>query len=101
MIKSYSGAVRGQNETKYDLLRAPRERLLAFCLTSDYQYPVMNINYSGIYGTLRRPNLHSILQSQTDKIVEIMELHDTLRVLNPKEREVTYGIGSRSLKCKG
>ena len=101
MIKSYTGAVRGQNETKYDFLRAPRERLLAFCLTSDYQYPVMNINYSGIYGTVKRSNLHSILQSQTDKIVEIMELHDTLRVLNPKDREVTYGIGSRSLKCKG
>ena len=27
MIKSYTGAVRGQNETKYDLLRAPRESL--------------------------------------------------------------------------
>ena len=101
MIKSYTGVIRGQNETKYDLLRAPRERLLAFCLTSDYQYPVMNINYSGIYGTVKRPNLHSILQSQTDKIIEIMELDDILRVLNPKEREVTYGIGSRSLKCKG
>ena len=50
MIKSYTGAVRGQNETKYDLLRAPRDSLLVFCLTSDYQYPVMNINYSGIYG---------------------------------------------------
>ena len=24
MIKSYNGAVRGQNETKYDLLRAPK-----------------------------------------------------------------------------
>ena len=34
------------------------------------------------------------------KIIEIMELDDTLRVLNPKEREVTYGIGSRSLKVK-
>ena len=28
------------------------------------------------------------------KIIEIMELDDTLRVLNPKEREVTYGIGT-------
>ena len=78
MIKSYTGTVRAQNEKKYDLLRAPRERLLAFCLTSDYQYPVMNINYSGIYGTVKRPNLHSILQSQTVKIIEIMELDDTL-----------------------
>ena len=101
MIKSYTGAVRGEYETKYDLLRAPRERLLAFCITSGYQYPVMNINYFGIYGTVKRPNLHSILQSQTEKSIEIMELDDTLRVLNPKEREVTYGIGSRSLKCKG
>ena len=58
MIKSYNGAVRGQNETKYDLLRAPRESFLVFCLTSDYQYTVMNINYSGIYGTVKRPNLH-------------------------------------------
>ena len=100
MIKSYNGAVRGQNETKYDLLRAPRE-FVVFCLTSDYQYPVMNINYSGIYGTVKRPNLHSTLQSQTVKIIEIMELDDTLRVLNLKDREVTYGIGSRSFKCKG
>ena len=48
MIKSYTGAVRGQNETKYDLLRAPRKNFLVFCLTSDYHYPVMNINYSAI-----------------------------------------------------
>ena len=74
MIKSYTWAVRGQNEKKYDLLRAPRERLLAFCITSGYQYPVMNINYSGIYGTVKRPNLHSISKSQTEKIIEIMEL---------------------------
>ena len=94
MIKSYTGAVRGQNETKYDLLRAPRKNFLVFCLTSDYQYPVMNINYSAIYGTAKRPNLHSILQSQTVKIIEIIELDDTLRVLNPKEREFTHGIGS-------
>ena len=87
MIKSYTGAVRGQNETKYDLLRVPRERLLAFCLTSDYQYPVMNINYSGVYGTVKRPNLHSILQSQTDKIIEIMELDDTLPFLIQKKEK--------------
>ena len=77
MIKSYTGAVRGQNETKYDLLRAPRKSLLVFCLTSDYQYPVMNINYSGIYGTVKRPNQHSIQQFQSVNIVEIMELVDT------------------------
>ena len=59
MIKSYTGTVRGQNETEYDLLRASRERLLVFYITPDYQYPVMNINYSGIYGTVKRPNLHS------------------------------------------
>ena len=41
----------------------------------------MNINYSGIYGIVKRPNLHSILQSQTDKIIEIMELDDTLPFL--------------------
>ena len=78
MITSYTGTVRGQNETKYDLLRASRERLLVFYLTPNYQYPVMNTNYSGIYGTVKRPNLHSILQSQTVKIIEIMELDDTL-----------------------
>ena len=54
----------------------------------------MNINYSAIDGTAKRPNLHSILQSQAVKIIEIIELDDTLRVLNPKEREFTYGIGS-------
>ena len=101
MIKSYTWAVRLQNETKYELLRAPKESLLVFFQTSDYQYPVMNINYSGIYGTVKILNLHSNIQSQTVKIIEIMELDDTLLVLNPKEREVTYGIGSRSLKCKG
>ena len=53
----------------------------------------MNINYSAFDGTAKRPNLHSILQSQTVKIIEIIELNDTLRVLNPKEREFTYGIG--------
>ena len=61
----------------------------------------MNINCSGIYGTVKRPNLHSILQSQTVKIIEIMELDDTLRVLNPKEREFTYVTCSRPLKYKG
>ena len=101
MIKSYTGAVRGQNETKYDLLRIPRDSLLVFCLTSDYQYSVMNINYSGIYGTVKTSNLHSILQPQTVKIIEIMELDDTLQVLNKKDREVIHGIGSSSLKCKG
>ena len=54
----------------------------------------MNINHSAIYGTSKRPNLHSILQSQTVKIIEIIELDDTLQVLNPKEREFTYCIGS-------
>ena len=78
MIKSYIGAVRGQNKTKYDLLRAPRESLLVFCVSLDYQYPVININYSGIDGTVKRPNLHSILQSRTIKIIEIMELDDTV-----------------------
>ena len=60
MMKLYTGAVRGQNETKYDLLRALRESFLLFCLTSDYQYAVMNINYSGTYGTVKSPNQHSI-----------------------------------------
>ena len=45
MISLYTGAVRGQNESKYDLLRSPRESSLVFCLTSDCQYSVMNINY--------------------------------------------------------
>ena len=84
MIKSYTGAVREQNETKYYLLRAPRKNFLVFCLTSDYQYPVMNVDYSAIYGTVKRPNLHSILQSQTVKIIEIMELDDTLQDFNPQ-----------------
>ena len=55
---------------------------------------MMNINYSAIYGTAKRPNLHSILQFQYVKIIEIIELDDTLLVLNSKEREFTYGIGS-------
>ena len=54
----------------------------------------MNIKYAAFDGTAKKPNLHSILQSQTVKIIEIIELDDTLRVLNPKEREFTYGIGS-------
>ena len=56
MMRPYTGAVSRQNETKYDLLRAPRESLLVFCLSSDYQYPVMNISYSDICGTVERPN---------------------------------------------
>ena len=78
MIKSYTGAVRCQNETKYDLLGAPTESLLEFCRTSDYQYPVMNINYCGIYGTVKRLNQDSIKQSETVRIKKIMELVDTL-----------------------
>ena len=38
-IQVYStGAVRGQSETKHDILRVPRESLLVFCLILDYQY---------------------------------------------------------------
>ena len=77
MVKPSTGAVKGQNVTKYDILRAPRESLLIFCQTSDYQYPVMNVIYSGIYGTVKKLNYHSIYQSQTMKIMEIMELVDT------------------------
>ena len=77
MISLYSGAVRGQNESKYDLLRSPRDSLLVFCLTSDCQYSVMNINYSGINATVKRPNQHLIKQSETGKFMEIMELADT------------------------
>ena len=84
MNKSYTGAVREQNETKYDLLRAPRKNFNVFCLTSDYQYLVMNIDYSAIYGKVKRPNLHSLLQSQTVKIIDIVELDDTLLDLNPQ-----------------
>ena len=101
MIKSYTGAVREQNETKYYLLRAPRKNFLVFCLTSDYQYLMMNIDYSAIYRTVKRPNLHSILQLQTGKLIEIMELDDTLRDLNPKQTEFDYGIGCKPVKCKG
>ena len=54
----------------------------------------MNINSSGIYGTVKRSKLHSILQPQTVKIIEIMELDDTLRFFNQIEREITYAIGS-------
>ena len=35
MVKSYTGAVIGQNETKYDLPGAPIKSFLVFCLTSD------------------------------------------------------------------
>ena len=30
MISLYSGAVRGQNKSKYDLLRSPRERVCLY-----------------------------------------------------------------------
>ena len=60
MVKSYTGAVKWQNVTKYDLLRAPRESLPVFCQTLDYQYPVMNVIYYGIYGKVKKtkPALH-------------------------------------------
>ena len=89
MVKSYTGAVKWQNVTKCDLLRAPRDSLPVFCQTLDYQYPVMNVIYSGIYGTVEKLNQHSIYQSQTINIMEIMELDDTLSILNPKERKFT------------
>ena len=60
MINLYTIAIRGQYEPKYDFLRSPRESLLVFCLTPDSQYSVMNINYSGINATVKRPNQHSI-----------------------------------------
>ena len=47
MINSYVGAVRGQSDTKYGLLRAPSDGLLVFCLAVDQ-------------GTVERPNQHSI-----------------------------------------
>ena len=56
MNKSFAGAVRRQNGTKYDLLTASTVSWLVFCLMSDYQYPVMNINYAGIYLTVKRTN---------------------------------------------
>ena len=60
MIKSYTGDLRGSNmRPKYDPLRAATESLLVFCLTSDYQYPVININCSCIYGIDKRMNQHS------------------------------------------
>ena len=77
MVKSYTGAVKWQNVTKYDLLRAPRESLPVFCQTLDYQYPVMNVIYSVFMVQLKKLNQHSIYQSQTIKIMEIMELVDT------------------------
>ena len=78
MNKSFTGAVRRQNGTKYDLLTAPTVSWLLFCLSSDYQYPVMNINYAGIYLTVNRTNQLYISQSPTVKIMEIMELVDSL-----------------------
>ena len=78
MVKSYTGAVKWQNVTKYDILRAPRESLLVFCQTLDYKYPMMNVAYSGIYGTVKKLNQHSNYQSQTIKTMEIMELVDTV-----------------------
>ena len=77
MVKPCTGAVKWENVTKYDILRTPRESLLVFCQTSDYQYPVMNVIYSGIYGTVEKLNQHSSYQSQTIKIIEIVELVDT------------------------
>ena len=89
MVKPCTGAVKRENVTKYDILRTPRVSLLVFCQTSDYQYPVMNVIYSGIYGTVTKLNQNSIYQSQTINIMEIMELDDTLSVLNPTERKFT------------
>ena len=43
MMKSYPGAVRGWNVTKYDLVRAPKQSLFVFCLISDYLYLVIAI----------------------------------------------------------
>ena len=43
MMKSYPGAVRGWNVTKFDLLRAQKQSLFVFCLISDYLYPVITI----------------------------------------------------------
>ena len=89
MNKSFTGAVRRQNETKYDQT-APTESSLVFCLSSDYQYPVMNINYAGIYLTVKRTNQLYISQSPTVKIMEIMELVDTLLLFEQKERKFNY-----------
>ena len=101
MQVSSTGAVRGQSETKHDILRAPRESLLVFCLILDYQYPVMNINCSGIHETVKRPNQHAFEQFQTVKIMEVIKLLDTLRVLNRKECKFSYCSSSTPLKCKG
>ena len=89
MNKSFTGAVRRQNETKYELT-APTESSLVFCLSSDYQYPVMNINYVGIYLTVKRTNQLYISQSPTVKIMEITELVDTLLLFEQKERKFNY-----------
>ena len=37
----------------------------------------MNVIYSGLYDTVEKLNQHSIYQSQTIKIMEIMELVET------------------------
>ena len=87
MVKSYTGAVKWQNVTKYDLLRAPGESLPVFCQTLDYQYPVMNVIYSGIYGTVKKLNQHSIYQSQSIKIMVIMEVVDTVS-FESKRKEI-------------
>ena len=49
----------------------------------------MNVIYSGLYDTVEKLNQHSIYQSQTINIMEIMEIDDTLSVLNPKEKKFT------------
>ena len=89
MNKSFTGAVRRQNETKYDLT-APTESSLVFYLSSDYQYPVMNINYAGIYLIVIRTNQLYISQSPNVKIIKIMELVDTLLLFEQKERKFNY-----------
>ena len=43
MIKSYTGAVRGQNETRYDLLRAPRKSL--DCILPDLRLSIPSDEY--------------------------------------------------------
>ena len=89
MNKSFTGAVRRQNETKYDLT-SPTESSLVFCLSSDYKYPVMNINYAGIYLTVKRTNQLYISQSPTVKVMEIMELVDTFLFFDQKERNFNF-----------
>ena len=50
----------------------------------------MNINYVGIYLTVKRTNQLYISQSPTVKIMEIMELVDTLLLFEQKERKFNY-----------